>query len=167
MMTEREKGTLACFSLGSNLGDRAGNLDTAKTLMVARMGILEAESLIYESASWGYDSNHLFYNCCLAIRTMVEPLPLMEMALQVEREMGRIRQESGYGDRIIDIDLLLYGEVSMDHPGLVIPHPKMEMRRFVMVPLAEIVPDMFHPVSRLTVADLLHRCQDLSAITPV
>ena len=151
-MIEPGEGIIASFALGSNLGDRSRNIDAAKVLMATRMGTLVSMSKIYESPSWGYTSNHLYYNCCLAIRTVVEPPALMEMALQIERELGRIRQEGGYGDRIIDIDLLLYGEVVVDHPGLIVPHPNMEMRRFVLVPLAEIVPDQLHPVTGLTVA---------------
>jgi len=166
-MPELKKGTEACFSLGSNLGDRSRNMEAARLLMADRMGAVNAVSGIYESPSWGYASDHSYYNCCLVIRTMIEPLHLMEMILQVEQVLGRVRKKEGYGDRVIDIDLLLYGDVVMDHPMLILPHPRMSMRRFVLAPLAEIFPEKVHPVSGLTISELLDRCQDPSEVSPV
>jgi 2-amino-4-hydroxy-6-hydroxymethyldihydropteridine diphosphokinase len=166
-MSISPKGTLACFSLGSNLGDRIRNLEAARMMMEARLGPLHLTSKVYESASWGYSSVHSYYNCCLAVRTLEEPVALLEMALQVERTMGRVRQGNGYADRVIDIDLLLYGDVVMDHPRITLPHPEIAQRKFVLVPLAEIAPDLVHPVLGLPIAVLLARCQDLSVISPV
>ncbi len=161
------EGNLACFSLGSNLGDRVKYLDSARMLMAERMGKVESVSRIYESPSWGYSSGHPYYNCCVVIRTGLSPLALMDLALEVEREMGRNREEGGYADRIIDIDLLLYGDTVMDHPRLRLPHPKMGERRFVLLPLAEIAPDLVHPGSGLSIAGMLERCRDPSEVSPV
>jgi len=157
----------AFFSLGSNLGDREGNLKEAQRLMEEQMGRIERMSKVYESPPWGFTSDHLFCNMCLLIRTVLTPPDLMKKALQVEKEMGRVSEKGGYADRIIDVDLLLFDDMVLDLPGLVLPHPRMEMRKFVMIPLSDIAPDHIHPVSGLTMAEILARCQDPSEITPV
>ncbi len=110
IITDQAHMAFASFSLGSNLGDRRGNLIEAQRLMRLRMGRIERVSKIYESSPWGFTSQHPFYNCCLILSTQLEPSDLMEKALQIEKEMGRVREKSGYADRIIDIDLLLYGD---------------------------------------------------------
>ncbi|MCP4312226.1 MAG: 2-amino-4-hydroxy-6-hydroxymethyldihydropteridine diphosphokinase [Bacteroidetes bacterium] len=161
------KGCIACFSLGSNMGDRVLHLERAAELLRERTGTLVSLSGMYESPSWGYDSDTPFINCCLAIRTGLDPLDLMGTARGIEQEMGRTRTESGYSDRVIDVDLLLCGELVMDHPRLVVPHPRMSLRRFVLLPLAEILPDLRHPVSGLTIAQLLEQCPDQSPVKPV
>lgn len=166
-MAGQLKTMVACFSLGSNLGDRTMNLDTARKLMSERMGRIEKVSQVYESPSWGYSSGHHYYNCCLIMQTERKPLTLLNMALAIEREMGRIRKPGDYEDRIIDIDLLLYGNMVMDHPRLKLPHPKMNERRFILLPLAEIAPEWVHPVSGLTIAALLKKCPDPSEVSPV
>lgn len=158
---------LACFSLGTNLGDRVMNLDMAKTLIADKMGAIEASSGVYESPSWGYSSNMYFYNTCLAVRSSIKPLELMELALTIEKELGRTRSKEGYSDRVIDIDLLLCGSLILDHPRLILPHPRMSERRFVLQPMTEILPDQVHPGSGLTMAELLARCKDSSELRPV
>jgi 2-amino-4-hydroxy-6-hydroxymethyldihydropteridine diphosphokinase len=166
-MSVQAEENMACFSLGSNLGDRVKYLDSARMLMAERMGKVESVSGIYESPSWGYASDHSYYNCCVVIRTGLSPLALIDLALEVEREMGRNREGGNYADRIIDIDLLLYGDKVMVHPRLRLPHPRMGERRFVLVPLAEIAPDLVHPGSGLSIARMLERCQDPSEVSPV
>jgi len=158
------EGFLACFSLGSNLGDRIFNLDHASGLLHERIGTLESISGMYESHSWGYESDSPYINCCLAIHTVSDPLDLMEVALGIEKDMGRTREGSGYSDRVIDVDLLLCGEQVIEHPRLVVPHPRMDLRRFVLLPLAEILPDLRHPVSGFTIAQLLEQCPDQSLV---
>ena len=156
----------AYFSLGGNLGDRRGNLVEAQRMIAEQIGAVERASKIYESSPWGFTSDHPFYNCCLLIRTVLTPPDLMRKALQVEKDMGRVSIKSGYADRIIDIDLLIYDNLVLKQPGLVLPHPRMEMRKFVLVPLAEIAPGLIHPVSGLTMIELLDRCEDSSEIIP-
>ena len=122
---------------------------------------------MYEASSWGYQCDQVYINGCLAFYTQKEPLQLMKIALEIEKQMGRIRHGSGYVDRVIDIDLLLVDDLVMDHPSLILPHPRMTQRRFVLVPLNKILPEMRHPVSGLTISELLEQCPDQSPVTPV
>ena len=158
---------LACFSLGSNLGDRFAFIQKAGLLLEERAGRRAHMSGMYESPSWGYESDLAYLNSCLAIYSEKEPLELMEIALEIEEQMGRRREGSGYSDRVIDIDLLLVEDLVVDHPRLILPHPRMSERRFVLLPLAKILPEMRHPVSGLTISRLLEECSDKSAIKPV
>jgi len=158
---------LACFSLGSNLGDREAYLERASLLLEQKLGRHAYLSPMYESPSWGYQSDLPYINSCLALYTRNQPLQLMETALEIEKQMGRSRQGSGYIDRVIDIDLLLVDDLVMDHPSLILPHPRMMERRFVLVPLNDILPEMRHPKSGLTISELLEHCPDQSPITPV
>ena len=161
------KGKLIYLSLGSNLGDKIQNLKGAIDLMGNLLGNQLVVSRIYESQPWGYSSKNHFYNCCLSMATRLEPIPLMEEILSIERILGRKREVEGYTDRLIDIDLLLYEMEVVDHPRLTVPHPSMELRRFVLEPLSEIAPNLVHPINGLTVTEMLNRCPDLGVITPV
>ena len=155
------------LSLGSNLVQRALHLEEAKKQIQSRIGRLEKVSGYYESEPWGYSSAYRFYNCCISLRTNMDPLPLLELLLDIEREMGRHRAGTGYSDRIIDIDLLLYANHKLDHPKLTLPHPSMGDRRFVLAPLAEIAPELIHPVTGLTITEMLRVCADQSEVSPV
>jgi len=158
---------LIYLSLGSNLGDRETHLNEAKKLIQARIAALEEVSGIYESGAWGYSSENLYYNCCVSLRTSLPPLRLMDTILEIEQEMGRQRRGTGYSDRVIDIDLLFYGDRKLDHSRLVVPHPAIGDRRFVLIPMAEIAPGLIHPVHGKTMAEMLRSCPDPSTVTPV
>lgn len=154
------KGIAIYLSMGTNLGDRKKNLAAARQLLENQLGSGVEASRVFESAPWGYASEHRFYNCCLASTTLLDPLSLMKEILQMERTLGRERGAGGYADRLIDIDLLFYGEVVMEHPQLILPHPGIARRRFVLQPLCDIAPDLVHPVNGLTIREMLQQCQD-------
>lgn len=156
--------SLAYFSLGSNLGDREDNLNKAREFIVQRIGQQVSVSGIYETVPWGYQSRYLFHNFCMCVRTSLEPLVLLEVTLSIERELGRFRRADGYRDRTIDIDILFYGDLVMQHPSLTIPHPAIEIRRFVLAPLHEIAPELVHPGNGMTVEEMLNRCEDQSPV---
>jgi len=135
------------IALGSNLGNKRRNLVTAAALLAERAGEVGAISSFYETEPWGFESEHSFLNAALMLETTLAPLDLLRLTQEVERELGRTaKTDSVYHDRLIDIDLLLYGEEVIDQPGLQIPHPLMHRRAFVMTPMAEIAPEVVHPV---------------------
>lgn len=158
---------LAYLSLGSNLGHREQHLQEAITLIQSQIGAAEQVSGIFESEPWGYSSENQFCNCCLSVWTNLDPFPLLEQVLGIEKQMGRERLGTGYSDRIIDIDLLLFGDIQMEHPRLTLPHPAFGNRRFVLVPLAEIAPELMHPVTGLSIVQMLEVCGDQTRVTPL
>lgn len=159
--------SLIYLSLGSNLGNRKQHLEDAVKLISSQVAAPEKLSRVYESEPWGFTSKHRFCNCCLSLHTMLDPLPLLDLLLRIENEMGRKRAGAGYSDRVIDIDLLLYDDLHLDLPGLKLPHPSMGDRRFVLLPLAEIASELLHPVSRLSVAKMLEDCSDSVMVNPL
>lgn len=158
---------LIYLSLGSNLGHREQHLKEAVKLIQSRVGEPERISHYYESEPWGYSSENRFCNCCLSMRTILGPLPLLDQLLGIEKEMGRQRGGTGYSDRVIDIDLLLFGDIQLDHSRLTLPHPAMGNRRFVLVPLAEIAPELIHPVAGISIRKMLELCADQAEVTPM
>jgi 2-amino-4-hydroxy-6-hydroxymethyldihydropteridine diphosphokinase len=143
----------AYLSLGSNLGDRAANLRTALAQLSAA-GPLSAVSALYETQPVDVPDQPWFLNCVAAITTDKLPRELLQLALKIETEMGRLRMRQK-GPRNIDIDVLLFGDRVIDEPGLEIPHPAMHKRRFVLEPLAEIAPEARHPQLGKTARELL------------
>ena len=131
------------LSLGSNLGNRRQLLQSAIALLRERVGSVECTSSFIETAPWGFESEHQFLNACVCINTRMTPREVLEATKQIERELGRTRKSSNgqYADRPIDIDILLYDDIQVNEPDLVIPHPHMEERDFVMIPLQEIRPE--------------------------
>jgi 2-amino-4-hydroxy-6-hydroxymethyldihydropteridine diphosphokinase len=153
--------TLAAIALGSNLesrfGDRAANLREA-VRRIEGLGEVRAVSSFYDTAPVGYLEQPRFLNGALLLETEVEPRALMRELLGVERAMGRERVGAPVkGPRVIDLDLLLYGDWVLWAEDLILPHPRMEERRFVLEPLAEIAPEWMHPVLGVTVRELLSR----------
>ena len=154
-MTKELQGEIIYLSLGSNLGDRMQNLRQAGELFEKQAGDLLKVSKIYQSEAWGYSSSNDFYNCCLSGICHLEPLALLETLMEIETSLGRIRKGGGYSDRLIDIDLLFYGDSILEEPRLTLPHPAIANRRFVLLPLTEIAAELVHPVSGLTIQEML------------
>jgi len=144
---------LAYLSVGSNIGDREGNLRGAITRL-GTLGRILSVSSFYETEPVEFTDQPWFLNCAVALETSLPPQQLMETALQVEREMGRERVQKK-GPRIIDIDILLFADLEIKTRELTIPHPAMHLRRFVLEPLAEIAPELRHPVLKKTIRELL------------
>ena len=121
-----------------------------------RIGKIVFLSAFYVTAPWGFASHNSFLNAVVCVETPLRPLEVLKETQAIERELGRTSKSMGgvYSDRLIDIDLLLYGDTIMDEEGLILPHPLMTERRFVMEPLAEIAPDVMHPVLHKTMKEL-------------
>ena len=144
---------------GGNLGNREENLTIARELITQHCGTIVHASSLYETAAWGKTDQPSFLNQALELQTAFNARQLIRKVLKIEKTMGRTREEK-YGPRIIDIDILLFNEEIHDYRLLKLPHPEMQNRKFALMPLAEIAPDVFHPVFRKTITELLSECKD-------
>ena len=144
------------FGLGTNLGDKEHNLRLAVRKIEERVGKVVSLSAFYATAPWGFSSEHTFLNAAACVETLLPPLSVLHLTQEIEREIGRTHKSVGgvYSDRVIDIDLLLYDDRVLDTPELKL-HPLMHERRFVMEPLAEIAPDLVHPILKKKMRELL------------
>ena len=135
------------LSLGSNLGHRRRNIRQAIGRIGELIGTVERQSALFETEPWGFNSDHPFINAAVCCTTTLTPRQLLQATQQIERELGRTRKSAGgvYHDRLIDIDILLYDDLTVDEPDLQIPHPLMHERPFVMEPLREILPPSASP----------------------
>jgi 2-amino-4-hydroxy-6-hydroxymethyldihydropteridine diphosphokinase len=157
---------LVFLGLGSNLGDRAASLREAVRQLESRGFRPARRASIWQTEPVGGPPQGWFLNTVVGGEGDLSPEELLAACLETERAMGRVRREKD-GPRVIDVDILLYGQERRQGPGLVIPHPRLHERRFALEPLAEIAPEMRHPVLGLTVAELLERCPDRSAVERV
>ena len=144
------------LGLGTNLGDKEQNLRMSIKKIEERIGNVVSLSAFYATAPWGFSSENSFLNAAVCVETTLLPLQVLEETQRMERELGRTEKSVNglYADRLIDIDLLLYDDRVMDAEGLILPHPLMTERRFVMEPLSEIAPDVVHPVLHKTMKEL-------------
>lgn len=144
------------LSLGSNLGDRLSNIQQAvSTLsMLDEINVVKTSSF-YETEPWGNKKQEWFVNCAIAIDTVLSPQELLNKCQQIELTLGRIRnQKERWQERAIDIDILMYDDLIMTSSNLVIPHPYMHERAFVLIPMLEVKPDLVHPVFKKSVSEL-------------
>lgn len=144
---------------GGNLGNREDNLAQAKQLIIEQCGTIVTASSLYETAAWGNTGQPAFLNQALAVDTLLNAKQLIRRLLKIEKQLGRIREEK-YGPRIIDIDILLFNNEKHNYHFLKLPHPEMQNRRFALLPLAEIAPEILHPVLNKTILQLLADCPD-------
>ncbi len=138
---------------GTNLGDRLANLKTAEQQITIHIGQVVITSKIYETEAWGSNDLPAFYNQVLEVKTALSPEEILAKIALIEQQMGRIREQK-WGNRIIDIDILLYEKMVIQSKALTIPHPEMQNRNFVLIPLMEIAPDLEHPVLKKTIEEL-------------
>lgn len=151
------------LSLGSNQGDRLEHLQTAVNLISERLGHVIKVSSVYQSPSWGYRGQD-YFNMAIELSTHLNPEDLLAEILKIEKQMGRFRDKSGYQDRNIDIDILLFDDEVIFYNDLKVPHPEMLKRKFVLVPLTEIAPNVVHPIAKSTILICLQKCEDSSSV---
>jgi 2-amino-4-hydroxy-6-hydroxymethyldihydropteridine diphosphokinase len=152
--------------LGTNLGDRAANLKNAKDQIEADIGQIIKSSSLYSTAPWGVANQPDFYNQVIQVSTLLDPFAVLRSSLLIEEKMGRIRK-SKWGPRLIDIDLLFYGNEVIDSTELMLPHPGIQSRNFTLQPLVEIAPNYIHPLLNKSLTELLIACEDKSLVQKI
>jgi 2-amino-4-hydroxy-6-hydroxymethyldihydropteridine diphosphokinase len=145
--------------LGTNLGNKTQNLETATQMLIEKVGTLQQSSTIYKTMPWGIEDQPIFYNQVLEMDTSLEVNNLLEVTQSIEIMMGRQKYRK-WGERLIDIDILYYDHVILESEHLNVPHSQIANRRFTLIPLVEIAPDLRHPALQLTQTQLLEQCPD-------
>ncbi len=156
----------AYLLLGGNLGDRVENLVTARSLIETELGKIIKASSVYETAAWGITEQPEFLNQVLLVKTNLPAKKVMQIILSIENKMGRIRSQKN-ASRIIDIDILFFNDEIINQPNLTIPHPEIQNRRFVLVPLNEIASGLIHPVFKQSIKNLLSTTNDKLEVKPL
>ena len=152
------------LSLGSNGGDRLKNLQSSVDLIGEKVGHVTKVSSIYKTKSWGFEGDD-FFNICIEVSTNLNPKTLIKTVLDIETSLGRKRSSTpNYQNRKIDIDILLFADEILSYDDLKVPHPRMLDRKFVLVPLAEIAPNVIHPIAKKTIQICLQNCTDSGEI---
>jgi 2-amino-4-hydroxy-6-hydroxymethyldihydropteridine diphosphokinase len=159
-----KKGFLAYLLLGGNLGDVAKTFNRAIELLDEDTTVIR-QSALYKSEPWGFQTKHLFLNQVLEIRTNLSPQELLNIALETEKTLGRIRSaDGGYTSRSIDIDILFYEDIKIDTPELTLPHPRMHERKFALMPMVELANNFVHPMLNQSMDALLKLTPDQSSV---
>lgn len=152
-----------CYILfGSNMGDKDRLFADACLLINNRCGRVMEVSAAYESEPWGFEADEWFLNRVIALDTELDPEMMMQRLLEIEAEFGRVRhpEQEGYASRPIDLDILYFGERVIHSEHLTVPHPRLHLRRFALMPMCELAPDLVHPVLQKTQRELLEECPD-------
>lgn len=153
------------FSLGTNEGDKLSNLQEAINLIYQEIGVILKIASVYKTPSFGFAGNN-FYNTCIKVSTHLPPEQLISKLLSIEKKIGRIRTNSNeYSNRVIDIDILLFDDEIIFSENLIVPHPRMLERKFVLVPLTEIAKKLNHPIEKKSISSCLEKCSDNSIIS--
>jgi len=155
------------LSIGSNQGNRLANIESCIDLIHQEIGTVIRVSKLYETPAWGFESD-AFYNCALLLHTTSSAQKILNQVLKIEKHLGRIRSnQEGYQARIIDIDLIVFDDEIIDSEKLIIPHPLMQNRNFVLLPLQDLKLDWKHPVFHKSISELLAISPDDSVYTVV
>ena len=157
--------SIAYLLSGSNQGDRTRNLQDAISYINNLAGKIVECSLLFESPAWGFEHPSAFLNQAIKLMTSLEAEELLQTLLFIESKCGRVRKDTGqYEARTLDIDILFYDDSIIETEGLVIPHPRVHLRRFALTPLSEIAPQLVHPLLGKSIQELLEECQDESLL---
>ena len=149
-----------CYILfGSNQGDKNKLLEQACALINKRCGMLVERSSAYTTEPWGFEAEEWFLNELLVVETELEPDNLMDELLEIEKELGRVRhpEKQGYCSRTVDLDILYYGDKIINTEKVTVPHPRLHLRKFALMPLCEVIPDFLHPIFNLSQTQLLEK----------
>lgn len=150
------KEHIVYLALGTNLGDRLANLKQAIASLTPQMEV-KTKSQVYETAPWGYEDQPKFLNQVVKAKTYLDPEPLLKHLKRLEVALGR-KESFPNGPRLIDMDILFYDDLVLEMPALVIPHPRLHERGFVLLPLMDIAPDLVHPVNNKSVREMAAQC---------
>ena len=158
---------VAYLLLGGNIGNICDSFKIALEQISKDIGVIKDKSPVYYSEPWGFESNNMFHNQAISIETLLTPHELLSKLLLIEASIGRERKKIAFESRKIDLDILLYNNLIIKDKNLVIPHPRMHLRNFTLVPLSDIAPDIIHPVIEKTITQLLGSCEDKSKVIPL
>lgn len=154
--------------LGSNLGNKTENIRFGIREIGQRAGEVSKQSAFYSSKPWGFESEHDFVNAVIEIQTRLLPNELLKTVLEIEKKAGRKRVENArYASRTLDIDILFYDDLVIEVEDLIIPHPRLHLRRFTLEPINEIAPGFMHPKIKKPVCELLKLCEDDLTVTKI
>jgi 2-amino-4-hydroxy-6-hydroxymethyldihydropteridine diphosphokinase len=151
--------TIVYLLLGANLGDRFAQVSIALQNVERDVGAVVSKSSLYETEAWGGENQPMYLNQVLIVETTLSARALLEAVQKIENQLGRTRKEK-WESRLIDIDILFYGDECISEPDLIVPHPFLDKRKFTLVPLVEIAADLIHPVHKKTVRQLLSELDD-------
>lgn len=155
------------LGIGGNIGNKAIIFNRVYLFIENNLGRILTKSSVYESPPWGFHAEENFWNQVLIIKTSLSPEKLLQKIHNIEGAFGRKRNKKQYASREMDIDILYYDNVFMETEELIIPHPRISQRKFILVPLAEIAPDFKHPLRRFTNLQMLENCKDESTVKKV
>ncbi len=155
--------------LGGNLGDVRKIFSQTIELIQSSVGKVKTLSPVYQSEPWGFEANESFLNQVAIVETNLDPEGLLREILAVEKKMGRVRNDENgkYSSRPIDIDILFYNDCIINNHNLIVPHPRLHLRNFTLVPLNDVSPDFYHPVFKRTIAELVKSCNDKLGVFPL